>query len=86
VIGRGRNLALERPRITIVARNTEGLGLDRFLIQQLGGIAPERGFPDRYLLHAESVRFYHPRLKTAIELQAPLPMDFRELIDSPILR
>jgi 23S rRNA-/tRNA-specific pseudouridylate synthase len=39
------------------------------------------GFPDRYLLHARWIRFFHPRLKTFVELSAPPPADFRELIE-----
>jgi 23S rRNA pseudouridine1911/1915/1917 synthase len=38
------------------------------------------GFPRRYLLHSSAIDFYHPRLKSAVELRAELPEDFRELL------
>ena len=44
------------------------------------GRPPPEGFPERYLLHARSLRFFHPRLKTAVELEAALPPDFQELL------
>lgn len=43
------------------------------------GKAPT-GFPERFLLHSRRLRFYHPRWKTLLELTAPLPEDFRELL------
>jgi 23S rRNA pseudouridine1911/1915/1917 synthase len=46
-----------------------------------GGGDPPRGFPQRYLLHSRAIRFYHPRLKSDVELAAELPPDFRELIE-----
>ncbi len=39
------------------------------------------GFPQRYLLHARWVRFFHPRLKCAVELEAAPPDDFLDLIE-----
>ncbi len=45
-----------------------------------GGKAPA-GFPDRFLLHSRRLRFYHPRWKSLLELTAPLPADFRALLD-----
>ncbi|MBI4602603.1 MAG: RluA family pseudouridine synthase [Planctomycetes bacterium] len=46
-----------------------------------GGPSPE-GFPRRYLLHSRSLRLYHPRLKLWTLLEAPLPEDFRTLLES----
>jgi 23S rRNA pseudouridine1911/1915/1917 synthase len=47
-----------------------------------GGAAaePPEGFPRRYLLHARRLRFFHPRLKTIVDLEAPPPEDFRGLL------
>jgi len=39
------------------------------------------GFPQRYLLHARRVRFLHPRLKCAVELEAAPPVDLVHLIE-----
>jgi 23S rRNA pseudouridine1911/1915/1917 synthase len=38
-------------------------------------------FPSRHLLHARSLRFFHPRLKSWMEVSAPLPDDFRAIIE-----
>jgi 23S rRNA-/tRNA-specific pseudouridylate synthase len=48
---------------------------------QYGGGAPPKGFPPRYVLHSRAIRFYHPRLKSWVELKAPLAEDFRHLIE-----
>jgi 23S rRNA pseudouridine1911/1915/1917 synthase len=48
---------------------------------QYGGGAPASDFPQRYLLHSRAIRFYHPRQKCWVELKAPLPDDFRHLLD-----
>lgn len=45
-----------------------------------GGPPPPPGFPPRYLLHSARVRFHHPRLKMEMEIEAPPPDDFRELV------
>jgi 23S rRNA pseudouridine1911/1915/1917 synthase len=44
-----------------------------------GGPAPE-GFPARYLLHARAIRFFHPRLKCFLCLEAEPPADFHQLL------
>ena len=44
-----------------------------------GPPAPE-GFPRRFNLHARRLRFYHPRLKSWVALQAPLPHDLETLL------
>jgi 23S rRNA pseudouridine1911/1915/1917 synthase len=38
------------------------------------------GFPSRYLLHARSIRFDHPRRKCPVLLEADLPADFLALV------
>ena len=43
------------------------------------GEAPA-GFPERFLLHSRRLRFFHPRWKSLVELTAPLPEDFRNLL------
>ncbi|MEC8935038.1 MAG: RluA family pseudouridine synthase [Planctomycetota bacterium] len=53
--------------------------------ERYGGDSPgerqeRRDWPLRYLLHSESIRFWHPRLKQDIELAAPLPPDFQALL------
>jgi len=37
-------------------------------------------FPARYLLHARRIRFFHPRLKCAVEIEAEPPEDFQDLL------
>jgi 23S rRNA pseudouridine1911/1915/1917 synthase len=63
-------------RIHLAARGHPLVGDERF-----GGLPPAAGFPPRYLLHSESLRLYHPRLKSALEIRAPLPEDFRQLLE-----
>lgn len=46
-----------------------------------GGGSPPEEFPRRYLLHSRAIRFYHPRIKSQVEIAADLPADFRELIE-----
>jgi 23S rRNA pseudouridine1911/1915/1917 synthase len=46
-----------------------------------GGSRPSAGFPERFLLHSRSLILHHPRLKARLELTAPLPEDFRKLIE-----
>jgi 23S rRNA pseudouridine1911/1915/1917 synthase len=48
--------------------------------ERYGGGRPPPGFPDRYLLHSRFLGFYHPRLKCAVEISAPLPADFEALL------
>jgi len=48
--------------------------------ERYGSGPSPQGFPTRYLLHSKAIRFYHPRLKSWVELEAPLPADFRELL------
>lgn len=47
---------------------------------RFGSPPPHPGFPERYLLHSERLRFHHPRLKCDLELRAPLPQDFAALL------
>jgi 23S rRNA pseudouridine1911/1915/1917 synthase len=49
--------------------------------QRYGKGPPPTDFPQRYLLHSRAIRFYHPRLKSWAELAAPLPDDFRNLLE-----
>ncbi|MEM7236018.1 MAG: RluA family pseudouridine synthase, partial [Planctomycetota bacterium] len=49
--------------------------------QRFGNVSPPFGFPQRHLLHSEKLRFYHPRLKTDIELCAPPAADFQTLVE-----
>lgn len=48
---------------------------------RFGGRPPSEGAPARYLLHSRSLRLLHPRLKCSMELIAPLPGDFEELLE-----
>ena len=48
---------------------------------QYGAPPPPREMPQRYLLHSSRLRFYHPREKLWVDLRAPLPPDFRALIE-----
>jgi 23S rRNA pseudouridine1911/1915/1917 synthase len=40
-----------------------------------GAGTPPADFPGRFLLHSSRLRLYHPRLKSRLELEAPLPED-----------
>jgi len=66
-------------RIHVAARGFPIVGDLRFG----RGPSPE-GFPPRYLLHSRAIGFHHPRLKSRIELRAPLPPDFSQLLERPI--
>jgi 23S rRNA pseudouridine1911/1915/1917 synthase len=46
-----------------------------------GGISTPPGFPDRYLLHAATIELWHPGMRCALSLSAPLPADFSALIE-----
>jgi 23S rRNA pseudouridine1911/1915/1917 synthase len=48
--------------------------------ERLGSNRPPADFPQRYLLHSRWLRFYHPRLKVWLELTAPLPQDFEDVV------
>lgn len=63
-------------RIHLAARGFPIVGDGRF-----GDGRPPDGFPDRYLLHSRAIGFHHPRLKSRIEIVAPLPRDFSELLE-----
>ncbi len=52
------------------------IGDDRY-----SGDSPPANFPQRFLLHARMFRFYHPRLKTEVEVRADLPPDLLELVE-----
>jgi 23S rRNA pseudouridine1911/1915/1917 synthase len=49
--------------------------------ERYGSRASPEGFPGRYLLHSRAIGFYHPRLKSRVELEAPLPADFQALLE-----
>jgi 23S rRNA pseudouridine1911/1915/1917 synthase len=68
---------LNQIRIHLAASRHPVTGDERY-----GGKAPPPGFPARYLLHSQRLSFYHPRLKSAVEIRAPLPADFRQLLEA----
>jgi 23S rRNA pseudouridine1911/1915/1917 synthase len=49
--------------------------------RRFGGGPPPEGFPQRFILHARRIRFHHPRLKSDIEIEAPLPADVEALLE-----
>ena len=49
--------------------------------RRFGDCPPREGHPQRHLLHAAGLVLHHPRLKTRMELRAPLPEDFRQVIE-----
>jgi 23S rRNA pseudouridine1911/1915/1917 synthase len=48
---------------------------------RFGSRPPPAALPQRYLLHAAFLRLHHPRLKSPLELAAPLPDDFRAVAE-----
>ncbi len=67
-------------RIHLAARGHPVVGDLRYGARETRGMATRKGWPSRYLLHSEYLRFWHPRLKTAIELHSAAPEDFRSLL------
>lgn len=63
-------------RIHLAAVGHPIVGDERF-----GSNSPDPGFPERYLLHSRRLAFHHPREKLRVELEAPLPRDFAELLE-----
>ncbi|MBI4583648.1 MAG: RluA family pseudouridine synthase [Planctomycetes bacterium] len=47
---------------------------------RLGGPPAPPGFPRRFILHAQRLRFYHPRRHLELEIEAPLPEDVKKLV------
>lgn len=63
-------------RVHLAANGFPVVGDERY-----GEGPPPSDFPQRYLLHSRAIRFYHPRLKSWAEIVAPLPDDFRNLLE-----
>jgi len=63
-------------RVHLAASGFPVVGDERY-----GRGPPPPGFPPRYLLHSEALSFHHPRLKSWMELTAPVPDDFRKVVD-----
>jgi 23S rRNA pseudouridine1911/1915/1917 synthase len=62
-------------RIHLAARGHPIAGDSRY-----GAPSPASNTPGRYLLHAQRLRFRHPRLRSDLVVEAPLPADFRTLL------
>jgi 23S rRNA pseudouridine1911/1915/1917 synthase len=67
-------------RIHVAACGHPVVGDVRYGARETHGMATREGWPSRYLLHSEYLRFWHPRLKTTIELHAEAPEDLRSLL------
>ncbi len=65
-------------RVHLAALGYPVVGDDRYGC----GREPDEMFPDRYLLHSRRVRFFHPRCKSMVELDAALPADFEATLES----
>lgn len=50
--------------------------------ERFGGSPPPVDFPERFLLHSRGLEFYHPRLKSRVQLTASLPEDFRYVVET----
>ena len=50
--------------------------------ERFGAGAPPAEFPERFILHAQRLTFYHPRLKSQVVLEAPLPGDVSALLEA----
>ncbi|MFP6737251.1 MAG: RluA family pseudouridine synthase [Planctomycetota bacterium] len=67
-------------RVHLAAAGHPIAGDERYGGDSPGELPLRRQWPLRYLLHSESIRFWHPRLKQYLELKAPIPPDFEELL------
>ena len=67
-------------RVHLAATGHPIAGDERYGGDSPGDLPRRRSWPLRHLLHSESIRFWHPRLKQNLELKAPLPPDFQELL------
>ena len=50
--------------------------------QKFGSGPPPPQFPERFILHAQRLSFHHPRLKSRVILEAPLPGDVEALLET----
>lgn len=48
--------------------------------ERYGGAPAPKSFPPRFLLHARRLQFYHPRLKSRVAVEAPVPPDLEALL------
>jgi len=69
-------------RVHLAASGFPVVGDVRYGAQPTPDTGSRRDWPARYLLHSEYLRFWHPRLKTEIELSAEPPEDFRNHINA----
>ena len=67
-------------RVHLAALGHPIVGDERYDGDSPGERPGRKSWPLRYLLHSESIRFWHPRLKQNLELRAPVPPDFQELL------
>jgi len=66
-------------RVHLAAVGHPVVGDTRYGAMPTAGHPARSGWPSRYLLHAEFLRFWHPRLHAAVEISAPPPADFPRL-------
>lgn len=67
-------------RVHLAAVGHPIVGDERYEGDSPGELPGRQNWPLRYLLHSESIRFWHPRLKQYLELTAPAPPDFQALL------
>ncbi len=48
--------------------------------ERYGGPPAPEAFPPRFLLHARRLVFFHPRLKSRVSIDAPMPADLEALL------
>lgn len=70
---------------TVMADKVYG-GRDKVMLSDINGMMPgfegDRVIMNRQALHAYRLRFQHPRLGRWIEMEAPLPEDFLDLLNT----
>ena len=57
------------------------MGCPMYMLMLMGALLLQFPWAPRQLLHAVRMRVTHPRTGQPLDLQAPLPADFRDALD-----
>src|SRR5262249_35435787 len=69
-------------RVHLSAIGHPGVGDDVYGERMNKVFAKKYGPLNRYFLHAERLRFIHPRTSVALEFRSPLPSELQNFVDS----